>query len=450
MPAPGVGERRGLRLLPLVAVIFCLSAAGPFGIEEIVSASGPGLTVLLILVMPIFYGLPLGLAAGEMGSRFPIEGGYYRWMRRMFGDFWGFQTGWCAWIGAFCDGAAYAVLVREYGGAVLAPLLPESWAPFAPHAFCLMIIAACTWANLRGIELVGWSTLVFSLFIVAPFLLLFVLGLPLWGHNPLLPVRPPDRSWIESLGVGSLITMWSYSGYESLSTAAEELDDPRRNYIRAVLIAIAVTVPVYLLPLLTILATTPDWSSLSAGSFADLGYAVGGPLLGTWIAVAGIVANVALFNTYTLAYSRIPFAMAQDGFLPRALARTHPVHGTPWVSLLLGAVIYAVLTFLPLKSLLVIEMWLFSFVYILIYLALWRLRRRPDLDGGDGGGGYRFIIPAGRRGIWWVILPPMVLIVVAMFGSGREYILYGGPALISGAVLYPIAARLRRARGAPS
>src|SRR5881409_2338973 len=142
------------------------------------------------------------------------------------------------------------------------------------------------------------------------------------------------------------MTMWSYSGYESLSTAAEELEDPRRNYIRAVLIAIAVTIPVYLLPLLTILATSPDWTSLSAGSFADLGHAIGGPLLGTWIAVAGIIANVALFNSYTLAYSRIPFAMAQDGFLPRALARTHPVYGTPWVSLLVGAVIYAVLTFL--------------------------------------------------------------------------------------------------------
>ncbi|MBI4168447.1 MAG: APC family permease, partial [Acidobacteria bacterium] len=138
---------RGLRLLPLIALVYCLSAGGSFGPEEIVSASGPGLAILLVLVMPIFYGLPLGLASSEMASRFPVEGGYYRWVRRLFGDFWGFQAGWCAWVGAFCDGAVYVVFAAEYFEAFLTALVPGPWTPAARQAFILLAIAACTWAN---------------------------------------------------------------------------------------------------------------------------------------------------------------------------------------------------------------------------------------------------------------------------------------------------------------
>ncbi|HEU4401413.1 MAG TPA: APC family permease [Candidatus Polarisedimenticolia bacterium] len=440
MPTP----RRGLRLLPLIALVYCLSASGPFGIEEIVPASGPGLSLLLILLLPIFYGLPLGLAAGEMGSRFPVEGGYYRWIRHVFGDFWGFQAGWWAWMGGLFDGALYASLVAEYSMPFVNAWLPAAWTQPARHLVALLVIVGCTWANLRGIQIVGWSSLVFALFIISPFALLCGLGLLHWTHNPIIPFKPPDKGWLEALGVGTLIGMWSYSGYESLSTAAEELENPRRNYLRAVVIAIIVTVPTYLLPVLAGLATAPDWTAFSAGSFTDMGRSLGGAGLETWIAAAGIISMLALFNGYTLAYSRIPFTMAQDGFLPRTLARTHSKHGTPWVALLVGACIYASLTFFTIENLVVLEMWCFSGLYVVIYLALWRLRCRPDLDAGSKEGEYRFIIPAGRRGIWFVILPPMALIVMAMFGSGREYIYYGGPAILSGALIYPFVARMRR------
>ena len=155
---------------------------------------------------------------------------------------------------------------------------------------------------------------------------------------------------------------------------------------------------------------------------------------------------LALFNGYTLAYSRVPFAMAQDGFMPKMLARTHPRHGTPWAALLAGACIYSLLTQFTVTDLLVLEMWMFSALYIMIYLALWRIRCRPELDRGALSGDYRFIIPAGRRGIWWVILPPMTLIAVAMFGSGPEYVRYGGPVLVSGPVIYSLIRLSRRRR----
>ncbi|OLE67390.1 MAG: hypothetical protein AUG09_02725 [Acidobacteria bacterium 13_1_20CM_2_68_7] len=450
--------RRGLRFLPLLGVIYCLSSAGPAGIEEIVPTSGPGLTLILILLMPILYGLPLGLASGELSSRYPVEGGYYRWVREVFGEYWGFQCGWWSWLGAFFDGALYAVLVAEYSY----DYLPDAWRPVARYVIPLLVIVVSTWINVRGIELVGWSTLLFNIFLLCPFAVMCVLGAFHWNHNPFAPVTPPGKGLFKALGVGMLFMMWNYSGYESLSTAAEEVEDPRRNYIRAILLAIAITIPTYFVPLLVGLAVAPDWSTLSAGSFTDLGQIIGGRTLALWIAAAGIVSNVALSNTNLLAYSRIPLTMAEDGYFSKLFTRTHRVHGTPWVALLVTALGYAVLVGMSVEALAVVEMWVFSAVYIQIFLALWRLRTREAAAGGtgaaartgaagntgaaEGSGGYRFIIPFGRRGIWWVILPPMILIVVSMFASGQEYILWGGPVILSGFAAYPVVAWWKRRR----
>ncbi len=444
--------RKPLKLLPLIGLVYVLSAGGSLGPEEIVPEAGPGVALLLLLVIPIFYGLPLGLVSGELASRFPVEGGYYRWVRMTYGDFWGFMTGWSAWVGAFCDGAVYVVFAAEYVEELLTQfrLFSPETVTLLRGVFIVGVIAACTWANFRGIQLVGWSTTIFTVFIIGPFLILAGLAFMQWDHNPFVPMRIPGKGWIESMGAGVLIAMWCYSGYESLSTAAEELENPRRNYLKAILISIVVTVPIYFVPLLASLAYTDDWTSMSAGGYTQIGVALGGVGLGIWIAVAGALGQVNLFNAYTLAYSRIPFTMAQDGFMPRVLARTHPRHGTPWVAILVGGIVYLALTRFSIATLLVVEMWLFSLIYILLYLALWTIRRRPGLDAPPAGGDFRYTIPAGKWGIWLVIGPPMALIVVAALGSWREYLIYSGPALLSGVVLYPLAAWNRRRRASGS
>src|SRR2546422_8987296 len=110
----------------------------------------------------------------------------------------------------------------------------------------------------------------------------------------------------EGLGVGMLFMMWNYSGYESLSTAAEEVENPRRNYIRAILWAIVITIPTYFLPLLIGLAVAPDWSTLSAGSFTDIGGMSGGRSLALWIAAGGMGSNSAVSNPNLPAHPPVP------------------------------------------------------------------------------------------------------------------------------------------------
>src|SRR5205823_13082157 len=83
-----------LRLGPLVAVMFFTVSGGPFGLEGLVGSVGPGVALLLLVATPLLYSVPETLLVGELASMLPAEGGYYQWVKRAFGRFWGFWNGW--------------------------------------------------------------------------------------------------------------------------------------------------------------------------------------------------------------------------------------------------------------------------------------------------------------------------------------------------------------------
>src|SRR5216117_3593441 len=106
--------RRELGVLPLAAIVFFNVSGGPYGIEDLVPAFGPGLTLLLLVLTPLLWSLPVALVMSELAAAMPDEGGYVTWTRRAFGDFWAFQVGWWSWIDSFVDVAIYPALFVEY------------------------------------------------------------------------------------------------------------------------------------------------------------------------------------------------------------------------------------------------------------------------------------------------------------------------------------------------
>ena len=79
-------------LFSLVFVMYSYNTGGPFGLEEQVSTSGPGMALLYQLFIPFFWCIPISLVAAELTTAMPVEGGFYRWTREAFGDFWGFLS----------------------------------------------------------------------------------------------------------------------------------------------------------------------------------------------------------------------------------------------------------------------------------------------------------------------------------------------------------------------
>ena len=85
---------RQIGFLPLLALFYGYTAGGPFGYEAIFTDSGPGMALVFLAFVPLFWSIPISLASAELNSVFPVQGGFSRWSRAAFGDFWGFQCGW--------------------------------------------------------------------------------------------------------------------------------------------------------------------------------------------------------------------------------------------------------------------------------------------------------------------------------------------------------------------
>ncbi len=416
---------RKASLFYLVFVMFSYTTGGPFGLEDMVTTSGPGMTLIYLLVLPFFWCIPVSLVSAELTTAMPVEGGFYRWTRAAFGDFWGFLAGWWNWSASFLLGGAYAVLFTDY----LVYYFPGIMG-WKHYLVSVALIAVITWINVRGIQMVGKVATLLEIFIFVPVITMVAIGFAHWHHNPFVPLIPPHQPTFKIFGVGLALGLWLYSGYEQLSTVAEEVENPQRAYPRALAMVVPLSIAAYFLPTLAGLASAGNWQDWHTGYFSDAAKIIGGPWLGTWMTLAAMVGNVALLNSTVLTTTRMPFAMAEDGYLPAALTRKHSHYGTPWLAIVVSAIIYALLAWQSLGQLISVYIWLRSATTVLTVLSAWKLRRtRPDMPR-------TFLIPGGRFGLVYVVAAPVVMALVALLGSDRFAVVGGAIALVLGPVVY--------------
>src|SRR5438309_2270356 len=145
--------------------MYSYNTAGPFGLEDQVRTSGPGMSLLYQLFIPFFWCIPISLVAAELTTAMPVEGGFYRWTRAAFGDFWGFLAGWWNWCASFLLGALYAVLFTDYLTFYFPGLI--GWKHYVVAVAGISLI---TYVNIRGIQLVGKVATVLEIFILLPVL----------------------------------------------------------------------------------------------------------------------------------------------------------------------------------------------------------------------------------------------------------------------------------------
>jgi amino acid transporter len=425
-PAPtfrAMALTRTLTTLSLVFILYFSTSGGAYTTESLVREAGPGLALLILVLVPLVYSLPEILIVGELASMLPEEGGYYRWVQRAFGPFWAFQNGWLTWMYSLVDMAIYPKLFVTYLG-YFWPALP-AWGIWAVG---LAVIWGATALNLAGAARVGRSSVVAGTFIIAGFAVGAAAAFAHASHVPWRPFAAPGRSGASGLAVALSIALWNYIGWDNASTVQGEVRDATRSYPRALAYALPLVVAGYLVPLTAALAAT-DWTTWTEGGWPAIARAAGGslgPMLGAWIALGGMVSAVALFNALLLAYSRIPFVMASDGLLPAALARTD-ARGTPRNAVLFAAVWYSLFMLIPFSGLVVADVLLYSAALMLEFGALvWLRRREPDLRGA-------FRIPVGTVGVAALAACPLavlLLVVGLSFADGE----YGLPALAGAAI----------------
>ena len=422
---------RVLTLGPLVGIVYFTVSGGAYGIEDLVPSVGPGMSLLLILAVPLVWSLPIALVAAELSTAMPEEGGYYVWVRRSLGDFWGFQEGWWNLLTSFADSAIYPVLFVGY----LQTFFPglDARARFLIAGALIWITAAL---NIAGIRPVGLSAVALGVLIQVPILAMVVAGLGHATRVPWDPVLPPEGSLLGTLGLGISVILWNYSGWDNTSTYAGEVKNPGRNYPLALLATLPLVVLGYLLPVGAALAAGMDPAAWKTGGLPAIGTAVGGPWLGYALALGGMGSMAGLFASLLLSYSRIPFVLAQDGYLPAALARLHPTRGTPWVAIVLSAAACTALAPFPFKDLVVFGITLYSLALALQCVAL--VRRR--LQGAAAGA---FRIPRGWPGVILVVGSAMAISLVNIVALGPRALLWDAVAALTGPVAYGMIQFLR-------
>lgn len=421
-------------LFYLVFVMYSYTTGGPFGLEEQVTNSGPGMTLLYHLFVPFFWCIPISLVAAELTTAMPVQGGFYRWVRAAFGDWWGFLAGWWNWTASFLLGSAYAVLFTDYLGFYFPQI--TGWKHYVVST---AFVAVITWINIRGIQMVGRVATALEIFVLVPIAVMSVIALAKWKHNPFVPLIPPHRPVFQVFGVGLALGLWLYSGYEQLSTVAEEVENPRRNYPLALACVVPLSIATYFVPTSTALAALGNWQDWHASYFSTAAQLIGGPWLGAWVTLAAMVGNVSLLNSTVLASTRMPFAMAQDGFLSPIFTKTHKRFGTPAIAILTSGCIYALLAVHSLTQLITVYVWLRVATSMMTVLAAWRLRQtKPEMPRS-------FVIPGGRKGLIYAVGAPLLMGCAALLGSDRFALLWGPVVIALGPAAYFILRRRPRA-----
>jgi amino acid transporter len=421
-------KRAKLTLWPLVAATFFMVSGGTYGTEEIIHGAGYGLGILILLFLPIFWSLPTAFMIGELSSALPQEGGYYAWVRRGLGNFWGFQEAWLSLAASIFDMAIYPTLFVFY----LKQVSP--WFGEGNHGILagLFVVAGCTILNLAGIRVVGITSLWLFFLLSLPFALVVVLT-PLKVGAFAAPHAVAAGTSLGLLG-GVLVAMWNYMGWDNASTIAQEVERPQRTYPKAMIAAVVLVSLTYVLPFVAVYLTGIPASTFAGdGSWATIGGMLGGKLLGIeWlrflVVLGGMMSAFGMFNALVMSYSRLPLAMARERMLPKVFGKTSKRSSAPSVAIIVLASLWALCLGLGFQRLITLDIMLYGVSLMLEFVTLVVLRiREPELKRD-------FRVPGGLPGAILAGVFPLALLVLAVVKSETESVL-GMNGLLFGALI---------------
>lgn len=422
-----------MKVSTVVFMIFCLVSAGCFGIEEMIPECGPGLTIVMLCVLPLIWAAPFGLVASELGSVRPQEGGYYKWVQEALGEFWGFQAGWWRTISIYIDNVSYVILAGGYASS------QWDFTTLQEFVFKAAMILIFTFVNLMGMKEIGSVSTILSILVMVAFAMVAVCGFMNWGEGQDVSFQMTAYEteglgdWFFLIAGGISIGMWMYSGYESMSTIAGEVENPQ-VISQGTMITVPLIALTYVVPTVAALGSIglwtqwgPDGEGIGYGSVLDTFW---GPAFGLFFVVIAILAQCSIFNTYIASGSRGFFSLADDNLAPPVMVRVSPKRGVPSIAIWSIAIFSLVLCMVPFGFIIVLDVSLLISSYILVFISAMILRRKIPAEE------YKFKIPGGNGFLTLLCVVPICVAAFAFLINGSDYFLGGMIGLMTGPILY--------------
>lgn len=404
-------KKSKISLIGLVTMICVTVAGGGYGIEDLVGTTGPGITMMVFVLIPFIWSLPFGLVSAELSSAYPEDGGMYTWAKEILGEKAGFISGWCYTIAGFVEPALFAALSANY----IKAMLPFEVSHLQYWIICAALIILFTIVNFFGIKIISNMATVVTFVCVIPFIVLIVLSFMNFEYSPVVPLKPDNMSFFQAAGQGLLIGIWFNTGYETISTMSGEIEHGEKMVPKAILIAVPIISIMYILfvmPALAAVGNWENWSSEGPLSFVEIGEFLGGAPLRWAFIVSGTLASMMILCEYMTAYSRVMASMSEKGQFFACFSKEHPRYKTPY----LGIIIIGVISIIICSSGSFIEFVgvasiLYSVPVILMFVAAIKLRlRQPDLK-------LAYKVPLKNKGFIAYTLVPIVLYGASVFAD---------------------------------
>jgi APA family basic amino acid/polyamine antiporter len=371
----------------------------------------------------------VAIVYARLGLRSTRTGGPYIYVREAFGEFAAFQTVWSYWLSAVLGNAAIALAVVGY----TSKLWPQFDAS-APAQFLMaqVMVWGLTATNVLGVRGSGRFQVAVVICNLVPLVVLSIWALAAFDVHNLEPFAP--QGW-SALPLGMAMIVWAYSGIESATVPAEEIQAGSGTISRATLTGYGLATIVFLLSALAV-AGSVDNATLASNA-RPMALAMQGAI-GPWaagvISVTAVIAGLGTLNGWILMAGRIPVSAAADGLFFRGFARLHPRRHTPHVSLLVaGAVSSALLFKLFASSLLE----LFDFILLLSVLTT-LLPHLYAMAAQISFARRAWLAGAGRRRDVWIAGIAFAFVLFTIYGCGSVNIAWGMLAVLAGVPLYVV------------
>ncbi|KAI3979295.1 hypothetical protein MKX01_037900 [Papaver californicum] len=421
---PVLDDIKKVSMVPLIFLIFYEVSGGPFGIEDSVKAAGPLLALIGFLGFPFIWSVPEALITAEMGTMFPENGGYVTWVASALGPYWGFMQGWMKWLSGVIDNALYPVLFLDYLKSAI-PALGGGW----PRALAVVLLTiAFTYMNYRGLTIVGWFAVFLGVFSIIPFVVMGFIAIPKLEPSNWLAMDIHNVSW----GLYLNTLFWNLNYWDSISTLAGEVANPKKTLPKGLFYALILVVCSYFFPLLigtgAVPVERPLWTD---GYFSDIAKIIGGVWLRYWIQAAAALSNMGCFVTEMSSDSFQLLGMAERGIIPEFFGKRSR-YGTPSVGILFSASGVLLLSWMSFQEIVAAENFLYCFGMILEFIAFVRLRMKYPAVARP------YKIPVGTVGSILICVPPTILICVVLALASVKVMLVSFAAIVVGSILPPL------------
>jgi amino acid transporter len=394
--------------------VLLFNIAAVLGPRWIAAAGHNGTSsISLWVIAAVFFFVPGALVINELSSRFPEEGGLYVWSREAFGPFHGFVAGWTYWIytvfyfpGLLLASASMSAYIVGGRGAALA----QDRTFLLTVSLAMLLVAVVL--NIIGLNIGKWLQNAGGVGTYVPLLMLAgIAAVVCWRHGSVTHFSAsnmmPVWNW-DTVNFWSQIA-FAFTGLELVSAMSGEVRDPRRTLPRAVFGAGALIAFMYIAGTFAILSLVPAtdldpqsgvFSAITIGSVAlRIGF------LGILAAILVTVGNAGGVGSTVAGIARVPFVVGIDRYLPAAFGRIHPRWKTPYISILVQAVVSGAILLVSqvnettrgaYQFLIDAGIILYFIPFLYMFAAVIKLARRKD----RGENRHAVLVPGGIAGVW--------------------------------------------------